>query len=52
MNSLKFKEEVCAAYPSADCLFKCQYMESEKDEAHDEMIEIKGGEDVKRFTAL
>ena len=52
MNGLKFNEEVCASCPSADCLLKCQYMEFEKNESRDEMIEIKGGEDVKRCIAL
>jgi hypothetical protein len=45
MNGLKFNEEVCASCPSADCLLKCQYMEFEKNEAHDEMMKIVKGQD-------
>ncbi len=45
MYALKFDENVCATCPSADCLLKCQYMEFEKDEAHEEMTKVVNGED-------
>jgi Fe-S oxidoreductase len=45
MYALKFDENVCATCPSADCLLKCQYMEFEKDEAHEEMMKVVKGED-------
>ena len=45
MYAVKFDEDVCATCPSADCLLKCQYMEFEKDEAHEEMMKVVKGED-------
>jgi len=45
MYTLKFDEKVCATCPSADCLLKCQYMEFEKDEAHEEMMKVVQGQD-------
>ena len=45
MYALKFEKNVCATCPSADCLLKCQYMEFEKDEAHEEMMKVVKGED-------
>lgn len=45
MYTLKFDEDICATCPSADCLLKCQYMEFEKDEAHEEMMKVLNGED-------
>ena len=45
MYSLKFDENICATCPSADCLLKCQYMEFEKSEAHDEMMKVVLGKD-------
>lgn len=45
MYALKHDENVCATCPSADCLLKCQYMEFEKDEAHEEMMKVVRGQD-------
>ena len=45
MYALEFDENVCATCPSADCLLKCQYMEFEKDAAHEEMMKVVHGED-------
>ena len=45
MYTLEFNESICATCPSADCLLRCQYMEFEKNEAHEEMMRIVKGED-------
>lgn len=45
MYTLKFDENICATCPSADCLLRCQYMEFDKNEAHEEMMKIVKGED-------
>lgn len=45
MYALKFDENVCAACPTSDCLVKCQYMDVDRDTAHDEMMKIIKGED-------
>lgn len=45
MYALKFDENVCATCPSADCLLKCQYIEFDKNEAHQEMMKVVKGED-------
>jgi Fe-S oxidoreductase len=45
MYGLKMQEKVCAACPSADCLLKCQYMEFDGEEAHQEMMRVVRGED-------
>lgn len=45
MYALKFDEKVCATCPSPDCLLKCQYMEFDKNEAHQEMMKVIKGED-------
>jgi hypothetical protein len=47
MYDLKHDEKVCATCPSADCLLKCQYMEFEQDEAHEEMMKLIRGEDCR-----
>ena len=45
MYTLKFDKKVCETCPSADCLLKCQYMEFEKSEAHNEMMKVVNGQD-------
>ncbi|MBW1819866.1 MAG: (Fe-S)-binding protein [Deltaproteobacteria bacterium] len=45
MYTLKHDEAVCAACPSPDCLLKCQYMDLDKDQAHEEMMKVVRGED-------
>jgi len=45
MFRLKFDEKVCAACPSPDCLLKCQYMQFDAKEAHDEMMKLISGKD-------
>jgi hypothetical protein len=45
MVSLKFNENVFSTCPSPDCLLKCQYMEFDKNEAHEEMMKIVKGQD-------
>ena len=45
MYALKFDENVCSTCPSPDCLLNCQYMEFDKNEAHEEMIKVIKGED-------
>jgi Fe-S oxidoreductase len=45
MDALKFDENLCAACPTSDCLVKCQYIDVDRDTAHDEMMKIIKGED-------
>lgn len=45
MDKLKFDEKICTTCPSADCLFKCQYMQFSEEEAHAEMMKLIRGED-------
>lgn len=45
MYTLRCNENVCATCPSADCLLRCQYMEFQEDEAHEEMMKVFNGED-------
>ena len=41
---LQFDENRCASCPTVDCLVKCQYMEMDRDTAHEEMIKLIRGE--------
>ncbi len=45
MYALKVEEKVCANCPSPDCLLKCQYMEFDRQKAHEEMMKVVKGED-------
>jgi len=45
MNTLKFDKESCISCNTCDCLVRCQYMDLERNVAHDEMIKIINGED-------
>ena len=45
MYTLKFDEDICATCPTSDCLVKCQYINIDKDTAHNEMMKIIKGED-------
>jgi len=45
MYALKFDENLCATCPTSDCLVKCQYINVDKDIAHDEIMKIVKGED-------
>jgi Fe-S oxidoreductase len=45
MAALKFSEKVCATCPTTDCLAKCQYMQLEPQEAHEEMMKVVRGDD-------
>jgi hypothetical protein len=40
MYTLKFNENVCAIYPTSDCLVRCQYIDVDKDTAPGEMMKI------------
>ncbi len=44
MYQLKFDENLCKTCPTGDCLIKCQYMDSNKNEAIEEMVKISKGE--------
>jgi len=50
MYALKFEKEICATCPSPHCLLKCQYMQYDKDEAHQEMMKLVNGEDSRVLT--
>jgi len=45
MYQLKFDENLCKTCPTGDCLVKCQYMDSNKNVAIEEMVKISKGED-------
>ena len=45
MYQLKFDENVCATCTTADCLVKCQYIQLDKEKAHDEIMKIVKGEE-------
>ena len=45
MYELKFDENVCATCTTSDCLVKCQYIQLDKEQAHEEMMKIVKGED-------
>ncbi|RLA79944.1 MAG: (Fe-S)-binding protein [Deltaproteobacteria bacterium] len=45
MYKLQFDENICETCPTSDCLVKCQYIDMDRDTAHDEMMKIIKGED-------
>jgi len=44
MYALKFNQDLCASCLTADCLVKCQYINVDRETAHDEMMKIIKGE--------
>ena len=52
MVRLKFDENLCINCQTSDCLVKCQFIDIDRETAHQEVMKIIKGEDSSVLTRL